>query len=514
MPGKALTRTVCAGALWAVLASGALPQSGEPPLSAIDWLSDSIAIPEPVVPQAAEPSPSAAAPKVLVAPLDAPVPDRAGLIPARSMGLPADLWGGSSAADLARRISAMPEIGTPTLRRFFRTLLLLQLDPPVDAIADEGLFLARLDKLLDMAELDVAERLIAEAGAPAPERFRRAFDIALLKGTENGACETIERTPDLSPTFQARIFCLARNGDWDVAALTLGTADVLSLLDPDEEQLLLHFLDPVLFEGEPLPPAPAHPSPLTFRLYEAVGERIDTETLPTAFAVSDISGNVGWKTRLRASERLARAGVLSAEEFLSQATSRTPAASGGIWDRIEAIQRLVAAFDAGDDAAISAALPDAWGAAMSGGYGPTLAPWMARRLTGVALSPRAHHDAFEIALYADDLELAKTHAGTSAGDATLLAIASGRLGDVRSQSPLVTAIRQSLSGLPPGEGLSRLMDDGRTGEALLTAIRQLAEGDEGDPKAIGDGLSLLIDLGQREWARRIAIELLLEEAAA
>ena len=120
MPGNTLTRTVCAGALWTVMAAGALSQSANAPLSAIDWLSDSITLPDPVPPQAAMPSPSASAPEVLVAPLDAPVPDRAGLIPARSMGLPADLWGGSSAADLARRISAMPEIGTPTLRRFFR----------------------------------------------------------------------------------------------------------------------------------------------------------------------------------------------------------------------------------------------------------------------------------------------------------------------------------------------------------------------------------------------------------
>ncbi len=489
-------------------------QSPDAPLSAIDWLSDSIAVPEPVLPPAATPSASATAPDVLVAPLDAPVPDRAGLVPARSMGLPADLWGGSSAADLARRISAMPEIDTPTLRRFFRTLLILQLDPPVDAIADEGLFLARLDKLLDMAELHVAERLIAEAGAPAPERFRRAFDIALLKGTETRACETIERTPDISPTFQARVFCLARNGNWEVAALTLGTADVLSLLDPESEQLLLHFLDAELFEGEPLPPVPAKPSPLTFRLYEAVGERIDTETLPTAFAVTDISENVGWKTRLRASERLARAGVFAAEEFLSQATSRKPAASGGIWDRIGAIQGLVAAFDAGDDTAISNTLPAAWSAATSGGYGATLAPWMARRLTGVNLSPRAHRDAFEIALYADDLDLAEAYVGTSGEDATLLAIAAGRYGDVRAQDPLVTSIRQSLSGLPPSASLMRLVDDGRKGEALLVAIRQLAEGDEGDPKAIGDGLALLIALGQTEWARRIAIELLLEAGTA
>ena len=72
MPGNTLTRTLCAGALWTVMVADALSQSANAPLSAIDWLSDSITLPDPVPPQAAMPSPSASAPEVLVAPLDAP----------------------------------------------------------------------------------------------------------------------------------------------------------------------------------------------------------------------------------------------------------------------------------------------------------------------------------------------------------------------------------------------------------------------------------------------------------
>lgn len=483
------------------------------PLSAIDWLSDSIAIaPEE---QPASPPPSTATPsEILVAPINAPVPDRAGLIDARRLGLPAGLWGASTASDLARLITVMPEIETPALRLLFRDLLLARLDPPVDAIADDSLFLARVDKLLSMAELGLAEDLLHEAGTPEPSWFRRAFDIALLEGTETEACETIERTPEISPTFQARIFCLARNGNWEVAALTLGTAEALDLLDPDEEQLLLKFLDPELFEGDPAPPVPDHPSPLTFRLYEAIGERLDTEALPTAFATADLTQNVGWRTRLRAAERLARAGVVPAEALLAQFLSNKPAASGGIWDRVDSVQKLVLALDKEDTNAVTNILPDAWSHMLSAGYGSAMAPWLARRISGLELGKSAHHDVFEVALMAGDNRLARSHLGPSREDATLLALAEGRVGDIADASPLVTAVKRALSGLPPSDRFLRLVEDGRPGEALLLGVAQLAEGPSGDPSAIGDALSLLSSLGLKPVAERIALELMLAEGLA
>lgn len=499
----------------AVASQGPESRAQGAPLSAIDWLSDSIAIPAPpTAAPAVAPPPSADAPDVTVIPLDRPVPDRAGLVDARDIGLPADLWGRSSAADLARQIAAIPEPRSWALRSFLVDLLAARLDPPIDAVVDDSHFLARLDKLLELGDLDTAEALIRAAGAPEPRRFRRQFDIALLKGTETRACATIEVTPELSPTYPARIFCLARNGQWDVAALTLGTAEALGILAPDEDRLLLHFLDSHLFAEQPLPPPPPQMSPLTFRLYEAVGERPSTEPLPVAFAHADLSNTVGWKTRLRAGERLAAAGALPFERLLVLFEEREPAASGGIWTRVAAIQEFHQAVRSGEAGRVTATLPPAFEAAHAGGYAAALAEWALPRISGLQIGSPARHALFEMALLSDDVPVARRYAGDGPEERTLLAAAEGRPYLIEPSTPLRQSIRRSLSGLVPGEGYRLLLRDGRPGEALVRAVTVLATGSEGDPSAIGDALALLRALGLSDLARRVAVELLLEEARA
>ena len=493
-----------------------MAQSGDAnpdaPLSAIDWLSDSVAIP------AANPEPNSVppsatiAPRVTVAPLDTPVPDRAGIKNARDIGIPDDIWGGSTAGELAHLVRNIPSISEPSLRRFLTDLLVARLDPPIDAIADDSLYLARLDKLLDFGQLDAAQALIDVAGVSEPRRFRRAFDIALLKGTEDRSCRAIEATPDISPTFPARIFCLARNGEWDVAALTLGTAEALGILTPVEDQILLHFLDPELFEGEPIPPAPSNMSPLLFRLYEAIGERPVTDGLPVAFAFADLAQTVGWRTRLRAAERLAAADALDAAKLMSVFQERKAAASGGLWTRVNAYQTVYQAANDGNAEALSTALPGAWDAAVSTGIDATLAPWLLDRINSSNISGPARQAALEISLLAGDFESAVAFADDSAEDRTLIAAAVGRPFDIASTTPLARAIRRSLSGLLPSDRYRVHLRDGRTGEALLIAISVLADGVEGDPNALGDALSLFVALDLDHVARRVAAELLIKEA--
>ena len=494
------------------LAAQAAQSGAGEPLSAIDWLSDSVAVPSPVIPPPPVAPPAAPVPPVTVLPLGAPVADDAGLFPASDIGLKADLWGGSSARDLARAFLAVPEISTPTLRAYFASLAQAQFDPPVDAAVDKSLFLARLDTLLSLARLTKAEALIEAAGPPEPQYFRRTFDIALLKGTENEACEVIATNPDISPTFPARIFCLARNGEWDVAALTLGTAEALGILSETEDQLLLHFLDPELFEDEELLPRPQSLSPLLFRLYEAIGERPATDALPIAFAVADLSETVGWRVRIRAAERLTAAGALPPEELLSIVSNRRPSASGGIWSRVAALQSLRAALSNRNSAQISRALPAAWDAAVSAGYHAALAPWIARRLQGISLERQAHHTAFEVALFSNNIDMARRHAGSSQDDQTLLAILTDTPFEIRNATPLTIAVRRSLSGLPPSESYRMLLRTDRTGEALLKAIGVLAEGADADPAAVSDAISLLKMLGLDDLSRRVAAELLLENS--
>ncbi|NNE89128.1 MAG: hypothetical protein HKN27_13720 [Silicimonas sp.] len=495
-------------------ASMALAAEGDP-LSAIDWLSNSIAIPEeapaPTAPEPVEP-PS----EISVSTLDQPLPDRAGLVNARDLGIPAGLWGRSSAAELAGMIAQLPEPqdAPPTLRRFLRDLMVARLDPPVDAASDQSLYLARLDKLLALGQLDAAKQLIAAAGAPEPQRFRRAFDIALLTGTETEACQTIEQTPDISPTYPARVFCLARNGKWDVAALTLGNAEALGILTPEEDKLLLIFLDAELFENEPVPRAPRVPSPLIFRLYEAIGDRIPTDQLPVAFAVADLSDTVGWQARLRAIERLAAAGAVSVDQLVEVYSERRAAASGGIWDRVKAVRAAVDALERGDDAQVTQTLPEAWAFAKSAGYEAGFATWAAPQLDGLDLRGAVRHVAFEIALLAWDVGLAAQFVGPSAEDRFLLALAQGAGGAEPGNDPLSRAVLRGLGALEPNQRYKALLDDDRAGEAVLLAYAMLSDGAAGNPAGVADALTLLRALGLETLARQVAVELVLKEGAA
>ena len=503
---------VCAVLALSAVSAGA---NDRVPLSAIDWLSDSINLPE----TALAPKEAVAAtrpPDVSVAVLGAEVPDTVGLVSAEELGLEPGLWGRTVAGDVAAAIAALPSAHSapPSMRRFLHDLLSARLEPPIDASDDDSLFLARLDGLLRLGQVESARRLIDAAGMTEPRRFRRAFDVALLTGTETEACRVIEMTPDLSPTYPARIFCLARLGQWDVAALTLGNAEALGILSPEEDQLLLHFLDAELFEGDPIPPAPRLPSPLIFRLYEAVGERLSTEQLPVAYATADLSTTVGWKARLRAAERLAAVEALPFERFLEIHAERGPAASGGIWERVGVIQTLIEALETGDDADLSTALTESWKAATEANYQAALARWLAPRLDGRKLDSEAAHIAFEIALLAGRSEIAAEFARDTEADRFLLALARGESATLPSSDPLSRGLLRGLAALRPGFQDQSMIDDGRSGEALLSAVAVLMDGAAVNPDRAGTALALLRALGLEDLARQVAVELLLKESAA
>ena len=275
------------------------------------------------------------------------------------------------------------------MRDLVRALATAELDPPADGDPDTPLYFARVDALLAMGALGPAEQLLEQAGLSNPNRFRRWFDVTLLTGTENKACRRLRSSPDLIPTYSARVFCLARGGDWSAAALTLETAEMLEVLSANEGALLAQFLDAELYEGSFPPAPPARPSPLDYRLYEAIGEVIPTGPLPLAFAHTDLRPLAGWNAEVAAAERLVRVGAISTDAWRTIWLRRLPAASGGIWDRIAAFQAFDRAADANDADAAAKALPKAWSAMQSVGLETAFADLYAAKLARLNLpAPR------------------------------------------------------------------------------------------------------------------------------
>lgn len=516
--GNSAATAIAALICLAVTGVAAGSARAEPPLSAIDWLSQSVAAPASAViaqpggrPVTAGVAPPGA--PISVSPILGPSLDGLGLLPSARTGLPPDIWGPTTAEDAVRLIQAERTETLPAIQSLLYTLLLAEVAAPAGGDPSGRVFLARIDKLLELGALDPALALLELPERPTPETFRRQFDAALLLGQEDRACKVLRDNPQIAPSFPARIFCLARAGDWNAAALSLRTGEVLGFLTEPVATLLAQFLDDGLAEdATPLVP-PARPTPLDLRLYEAIGQPLPTAMLPVAFAQSDLRSNNGWRARIEAAERLARTGAIEPNLLFGLYTERKAAASGGVWDRVAAIAALDEALQSADANAVAIALPAAWQQMASVELEVPLATFYGPALGRVALEGDAAALAFRIGLLGEDYE--KIAAGRVPGGADepfLIGIARGRTGGLSPPDQMGAAILAAFDpATPPDPSLDALLAEGRLAEALLRAIDHVTEGARGDLRDVTSGLQLLRRVGLESVARKAALQLVLLE---
>lgn len=510
------------------------------PLSAIDWLSQSVKTPTPkgsLAPAPVKPvsapvvkngtqanlPPVANEPKITSDALPDAVAttvlggtslDAVGLLPPQVTGFPHDLWGIGHSAEIAADIAEAGQGDVPALQSLLMTLLLAEAEAPADSAGSGDLLIARIDKLLTMGALDQAQALIEAAGAAnSPELFRRSFDVALLTGEEDSACEVLKSAPGLAPTLTTRVFCLARAGDWNAAALTLRTAQALGNISAEDDVLLSRFLDPEQFDGEDMPPAPKPVTPLVWRIYDALGEPLPTATLPPAFAHADLSDRAGWKSQIEAAERLSRAGAIAPNVLLGLYTDRAPAASGGVWDRADAFQRFDAALSKADVAAVEQRLPLAYARMKDVEVEVPFATLFAAPLSKLHLSGDAARISYELGLLSPEYErLAQSQdAGSDARSLFLAGLAAGSVKGLVAPDSMARAIAPAFTNPQLPADIAELIAQKRVGEAILQAMIRIESGLRGELVKVNEGLSVLRKLGLEDIARRTALQLMLLE---
>ncbi|MEM6375299.1 MAG: hypothetical protein AAF686_03610 [Pseudomonadota bacterium] len=499
--------------------------ANDAPLSAIDWLknpapihlSDPLQVALPAQPgmKGAEDREAedkgARVPQIEVTPLTQQRADAAGLLSPETTGLPATLWQESATETLVALLRRLPADPLPSLQSLYYTLLLAEADPPGDARGDPSFLRARLDALRRLGAVDPALALANQAGERDAAVFDAWFDLSLLTGTEDGACTALVASPDLTQRYDSRIFCLARSGDWSTAALVLQSAKAIGAITPRKATMLEAFLDPDLVGLSPeMAPSTAAMTPLLFRLHEAVGAPLPTTSLPREYAMADLRGFSGWKAEIEAAERLTHSGALPANRLLGLYTDRSPAASGGVWDRAEGVQALERALTRGESAAVSDILPPLWRAMRREGLATAFAAMFAEDLSQLELEPEAQRVAFHMALLSTDYRrLAPILAASSPEDGFLASLAQGRPDPNLARSPGEQAVVAGFAATGASPDHADLLEAGRVGQAILLAALQL---DRATPNALRDieaGLATLRALGLEDTARRTALEILL-----
>jgi hypothetical protein len=246
---------------------------------------------------------------------------------------------------------------------------------------------------------------------------------------------------------------------------------------------------------------------------EAIGEPLQTSTLPLAFAHADLTSNAGWKTRLEAAERLSRTGAIEPNLLLGLYTEREAAASGGVWERVRAIQALDRAITASDRAGVARALPVAWQLVEAQELEVPFAALFGEALAGMDLEGAAGARAFRVGLLSDGYErVAKARVPRDGSEAFLIGLATGDGAGTVPPDQMGAAIKAAFTGTAgPTQEFAALIDERRLGEALLKAIDQITDGARGDLRDVTEGLAFLRHVGLETTARRAALELVLLE---
>lgn len=553
-----------------------------PPLSAIDWLSKQDDPNGDWITEAPT-SRNALPDEVSTTAIGRVRRDAIGLLPSQITGLPVSLWGDTEVDELTALIQEQEIVALPSIQALLMTALLAEADAPragapagtdagEDAADDPAinpdgsLFHARVEKLIEFGAIDQAAALLEQVDSPDVGSFGQTFDVSLLLWQEDQACTRLLKAPEIAPTLSARIFCLARSGDWETAALTLQSARALAALPPEESTLLAHFLQ----TEEPGPgrrPRLNQPvSPLAFRIMDAIAEPLPTNALPLAFSHSDLRDTAGWKSQIEAAERLTRVGAVPARRMFAIYTDRLPAASGGVWDRVSAIQVLTAAVDSGNPVAVGNALPAAWSAMRSVQlevpfaryFGPQIWTMMQGPAEGAATPERLSDDArddrpgyiqvdapandpasdgapplatpaqgttaatlgeqtdlaFRILMLSDlSEEVAQDWHPLQEGDQLLKALAAGKM---PPPSAAANTMEEAilLSAEPPvppsnEDPVAAAARDISLGEMILEVALLLRRGIESDPGDVTRALQFLRGAGLESAARAASLELLL-----
>lgn len=482
----------------------------ETPLSAIDWLNQLRSKKEINIlrqnSDSREPpiSPNAVLPNIEVSNLSEIRIDTVGLLPPSVTGLPLTIWRDSASGDLKRLLDDMTIGSNPAIQSLLFRLLLAEGYAPYDSDDSFSFFLARINKLVDYGAVEPALALLKRA-APLPSKLVPSlFELSMLSEDLPPVCDQVLQLGRNYPEDGARIYCHARRGDWLTARLMLETTVALGTIEQRQEALFHLFLETSAHDSiiAQLPPSSA-PTPLDFRLYEAIGEPLSPSSLPRKFAVSDLSGDHGWKVQLEAAERLKISGALADNRYLGVFTLRQPSASGGIWDRVALVQEFDKAVKESSvilaQKALTVLSSDQSFPALAG----PISRLFAKKLMMLQLGKSEMILACKLALLTPEYKTAAFRLRSISDQYQVeIATATGEFSTLKPNTALEETIYQAFVQPRIPYAIKTLLEQGKLGEVILTAIIQFYKGEAGDPQDMLDALSTLRLIGLEDTARR------------
>jgi len=205
-------------------------------------------------------------------------------------------------------------------------------------------------------------------------------------------------------------------------------------------------------------------------------------------------------------------GAVSENQILGLYSERKPAASGGVWDRLSAVQTLEWALASSEPEELAGAIAPMWQLLEESSLEVPFAQIFGKDLATREIPGEAGQIAFRLWLLSDHYEeVANATTSTPENrEATFLkGLARGDMSNTTPFDARSQTVQDAFAATEIPVRLRSLVEQERLGEAILRTIALFNAGAHGDLDEVKDALSFFRLVGLEEVARRAALEYLI-----
>ena len=228
-----------------------------------------------------------------------------------NLTLPYYYWSWSKIEDLTSKIDSIYLEPKVQLRELIVSVLLSEMPANIEIPKEANLYIARLNKLLELGQYKEAQTFININDPNLTLSFQQQFELNLLKGNDTLACSQSKIQGTNNNTLKQKIYCLNHEGKQSEARIVFETAKILTKIKDYDTYIIELLLNSKEFAQSYIIDNKNNLSILDYIILQKNDIKIEDKFIPTSYLFYNLSQTYDIEKKLIISEKLAKFGIIS-----------------------------------------------------------------------------------------------------------------------------------------------------------------------------------------------------------
>lgn len=425
--------------------------------------------------------------------------------------LPYYYWSWSDIEDISEKIKKIPIDVTPLLRNLITAVLISEMPIDLNSSKERNLYIVRLNKLIELGKLREAQLFINANDPTLKISSDPQFIINIMRGNDTLACAQYKNSETITPNLKKKLYCLSYENEMQEANIIFETAKMLNFInayDTEILKILLNSQQEKLFftytETNKI-------SALDYVILEK-NKAIDPKiVIPTAFLTYDFNQNIDVRKKLIAGEKLTKIGAISDTQLFQLYKNDIIEDNFGdeLKNRIAFIKSLEKSIIAKDPVQIRKFLSEGFSIFDKVGLSTQFSEHYSAHILNQQNLGWDTPISIKMSLLTGNYSDMKNSISLNSNFILAQSVAKNDYSKLRNISSfeenIISAIRDPIYN----EKNTNLIDQGKTGEVILSSILLLTDDNKKNAKNIKNGLRGLMQTGLEKIAKLIVIQYIL-----